>query len=72
MTNNFVLDETRKAILAAPGHLLINGGPGSGKTTIALLKAEQTVPELLTEQQVLFLSFSRAAVPMPAALRRNG
>ena len=33
------LDETRRAILGADGHLLIQGGPGSGKTTIALLKA---------------------------------
>ncbi len=56
------LDETRKEILAAEGHLLIKGGPGCGKTTIALLKARRTVDGLLAEQRVLFLSFSRAAV----------
>jgi DNA helicase-2/ATP-dependent DNA helicase PcrA len=56
------LDDTRKAILAAPGHLLIQGGPGCGKTTIALLKAAGVMDTLEPEQRVLFLSFSRAAV----------
>jgi len=56
------LDQTRRDILAATGHLLIEGGPGSGKTTIALMKAAQTVDTLQAEQKVLFLSFSRAAV----------
>ncbi|MGH3201328.1 MAG: UvrD-helicase domain-containing protein [Streptosporangiaceae bacterium] len=56
------LDGTRYAILDAAGHLLIEGGPGSGKTTIALLKAARTVETLESEQRVLFLSFSRAAV----------
>ncbi|MEU4692289.1 UvrD-helicase domain-containing protein [Actinoplanes sp. NPDC023714] len=56
------LDDTRKAILAASGHLLIQGGPGCGKTTIALLKAAEVMNTLEPEQRVLFLSFSRAAV----------
>ncbi|AWG62994.1 UvrD-helicase domain-containing protein [Mycobacteroides abscessus] len=56
------LDDIRRDILAAPGHVLIEGGPGCGKTTIALLLAAQRVPELADEQRVLFLSFSRAAV----------
>lgn len=56
------LDETRHEILAATGHLLIEGGPGSGKTTVAIMKAAQTVDTLQAEEQVLFLSFSRAAV----------
>ncbi|WP_309238405.1 UvrD-helicase domain-containing protein [Actinoplanes aureus] len=56
------LDETRKAILAASGHLLIQGGPGCGKTTIALIKASEVLATLEPEQRVLFLSFSRAAV----------
>lgn len=56
------LDQTRRDILAATGHLLIEGGPGSGKTTIALMKAAQAVNTLQAEQKVLFLSFSRAAV----------
>ena len=56
------LDDTRRAILDADGHLLIEGGPGSGKTTIALLKAARTLETLESEQHVVFLSFSRAAV----------
>jgi hypothetical protein len=56
------LDDTRYAILDAAGHLLIEGGPGSGKTTIALLKAARTLETLQLEQRVVFLSFSRAAV----------
>lgn len=56
------IDQTRQNILDAPGHLLIVGGPGCGKTTIALLKAKQTLDTLKPEQRVLFLSFSRAAV----------
>ena len=42
--------------------MLVCGGPGSGKTTIALLKAQRRCAELQPGQEVLFLSFSRAAV----------
>jgi len=52
----------RALILEEPGPLLVTGGPGSGKTTIALLKAKRAVPQLRPGQAVLFLSFSRAAV----------
>ncbi|MDW4497923.1 UvrD-helicase domain-containing protein [Sulfitobacter sp. D35] len=53
----------RRAILEGPGHMLVLGGPGSGKTTIALLKARRSVLERLQpEQSVLFLSFSNAAI----------
>ena len=50
------------AFLEASGHGLVTGGPGCGKTTLALLKAKQVVGELKAGQGVLFLSFSRAAV----------
>ena len=52
----------REALLDAGGHLLVRGGPGSGKTTIALLKADAEVRQnkLEAEQQALFLSFARA------------
>jgi DNA helicase-2/ATP-dependent DNA helicase PcrA len=53
----------RDLILEASGHVLVIGGPGSGKTTIALDKALQRISSgLLPGQAVLFLSFSRAAV----------
>lgn len=55
--------DKRRAILDGKGHMLVNGGPGSGKTTIALLKARRSVlNQLKPEQSVLFLSFSNAAI----------
>ncbi len=58
----FDLCDKRKAIIAQDGHLLVLGGPGSGKTTIALLKAKRLCATLAPGQEILFLSFSRAAV----------
>jgi DNA helicase II / ATP-dependent DNA helicase PcrA len=53
----------RQKVLDATGHVLVVGGPGSGKTTIALKKAFVRVEAgMLPGQGVLFLSFSRAAV----------
>lgn len=57
------LSDERRAIVTHAGHLLIMGGPGSGKTTIAIVKAESLVATSLAPgQQVLFLSFARATV----------
>lgn len=56
------LDERRQAILSSTGHIVIEGGPGCGKTTIALFKAARCQADLKPEQRILFLSFSRAAV----------
>jgi DNA helicase II / ATP-dependent DNA helicase PcrA len=56
------LCDKRKAILAQDGHLLVLGGPGSGKTTIALFKAQRRFAALEPGQEILFLSFSRAAI----------
>jgi DNA helicase II / ATP-dependent DNA helicase PcrA len=56
------LGRIREAILAQEGHLLVTGGPGSGKTTIALLKAQRLFLTLKPGQEVLFLSFSRSAI----------
>lgn len=53
----------RERILAHRGHALVTGGPGSGKTTLALRKAVRHLEGALGPgQRVLFLSFSRAAV----------
>jgi DNA helicase II / ATP-dependent DNA helicase PcrA len=61
--DSFNICKKRCAILDGDGHMLVIGGPGSGKTTIALLKARRYVLESLTaEQSVLFLSFSNAAI----------
>ena len=61
--DRFEICGKRRAILDGNGHMLVVGGPGSGKTTIALLKARRAVIERLRpEQSVLFLSFSNAAI----------
>jgi DNA helicase-2/ATP-dependent DNA helicase PcrA len=52
-----------QSILETDHHILVAGGPGSGKTTVALKKAIHRIEKGLTPgQNVLFLSFSRAAV----------
>lgn len=55
--------DLRQQLLDCNGHALLIGGPGSGKTTIALKKAVVRIGAGMTPgQSVLFLSFSRAAV----------
>jgi DNA helicase II / ATP-dependent DNA helicase PcrA len=60
----FELSEEKQRVLVTNGHILILGGPGSGKTTIALLKAKTAVESkvIAAHQRVLFLSFARATV----------
>jgi DNA helicase-2/ATP-dependent DNA helicase PcrA len=59
----FELSKDQKKVIDASGHLLVTGGPGSGKTTISILKAAQTAEKCLLEgQKILFLSFARATV----------
>jgi len=53
----------RQKLLDCDGHAMVMGGPGSGKTTIALKKALVRIEKGLEPgQSVLFLSFSRVAV----------
>ena len=57
------LTKKQTEVIEAKGHTLITGGPGSGKTTIAILKARKSAESnLMAEQKVLFLSFARATV----------
>lgn len=57
------IDENRRAILDCKRNLLVIGGPGCGKTTIALAKAFSYIREqsLNRGEKILFLSFSRNA-----------
>ena len=62
----------REKILNAEGHIVVKGGPGCGKTTVALQKALRKIQSgLETGQTVLFLSFSRAAVSRIIAAAKN-
>ncbi len=55
--------EKRLRLLNCDQHALVLGGAGSGKTTLALLKAQKIIQStLLTHQSVLFHSFSRSAI----------
>ena len=60
--SQFDICDKRRAVLEGRGHMSIVGGPGSGKTTLGLLKARRAALEVLRrEQTVLFLSFSNSA-----------
>lgn len=58
------LCEKRVELINTVGHLLVLGGPGSGKTTISLVKANHAVNSGLIQngQKILFLSFARSTV----------
>ncbi|MAG34353.1 MAG: AAA family ATPase [Deltaproteobacteria bacterium] len=58
-----ILSEGQSEVMDRSGHQLITGGPGSGKTTISILKAAQVVnSDLPAGGRVLFLSFARATI----------
>lgn len=57
------LTNVQKEVIHASGHQLVTGGPGSGKTTVSILKGAKIAREALGPgQRILFLSFARATV----------
>lgn len=60
----FEISPQKQEVISAEGHVLVMGGPGSGKTTAALLKAHSIIESGIFRrwQKVLFLSFARATV----------
>lgn len=64
IVTGLTLDAKRQAFLVQDGHILVTGGPGSGKTTIAIHKASNIADGegLKSEQRILFLSFARPTV----------
>ena len=56
------LTDMQEQFMGAEGHTLVTGGPGSGKTTISILKAARMASHLRPGQRILFLSFARATV----------
>jgi DNA helicase-2/ATP-dependent DNA helicase PcrA len=67
----FEICTKRQAVIDFEGHVLVLGGPGAGKTTLALLKAKPLIATLKPGQKILFLSFSRAAVQQIVARCRD-
>ncbi|WP_286843559.1 MULTISPECIES: UvrD-helicase domain-containing protein [Sphingobacterium] len=59
-----IICKKRESVLNYQGHILVEGGPGAGKTTLALLKAHSIFQQglLNKNQKVLFLSFARATI----------
>jgi DNA helicase-2/ATP-dependent DNA helicase PcrA len=56
------LTDKQQQVMDAEGHILVTGGPGSGKTTISILRAAKLTEFLRPGQKILFLSFARATV----------
>src|SRR5690606_11624764 len=59
-----VWSDQKRGFLACAGHTLALGGPGAGKTHVALVKARDEIRSgvLKPGQKILFLSFARPTV----------
>ena len=55
----------RDSVLACEGHALVTGGPGSGKTTIALRKAVKRIQQGMTPGQSALLELARGSGAHP-------
>jgi len=64
MVKPITLSPKHEEILACEKDALVLGGPGAGKTTIALIKAGREIASqhLKPHQKILFLSFARSTV----------
>ena len=57
------LTKKQLEVVRATGHLLVRGGPGSGKTTVSILRAAKFAgSDLRRGQSILCLGFARATV----------
>lgn len=54
------LTSIQNDIIASDGHVLVTGGPGSGKTTVSILKAAKMAAGIKPCQKILFLGFARS------------
>lgn len=58
-----ILSKEQQQFIEATGYMLVKGGPGSGKTTVSIMKAAKLAESIISpEQKILFLSFARATV----------
>jgi DNA helicase II / ATP-dependent DNA helicase PcrA len=58
------LSPEKQKLLGTGGPLLVLGGPGSGKTTVALFKADREIKDKVVAggQRIIFLSFARSTI----------
>lgn len=71
--NTLKICDQRLKFIQNSGHSLVLGGPGSGKTTISLIKAEAEIAKgsIADCQRILFLSFARATISRVAEKSRE-
>jgi len=69
----FELNESQSQFLDEDGHILVTGGAGSGKTTVAILKGAALSHKVkFDSQKILFLSFARPTIArVQEAIQKN-